>query len=758
MGNKLELLAPAGSLETCKAVIQAGADAVYLGGQCFGARAYAANFTDEELLEALDFAHLRGRKIYLTVNTLLKQREIAKDLYPYLLAFYEHGLDAVIVQDYGVMELVHEYFPDLPIHVSTQMSVADACGAAYLKERGACRIVPARELSLEEIRLIHKSTGVELECFIHGALCYCYSGQCLFSSMLGGRSGNRGRCAQPCRLPYTVLDENHRQISKSRCYPLSPKDLCTVDLIPELADAGVYSFKIEGRMKTTAYAAGVVEVYRRVIDAYLSGRDAAATPEDKKRLLDTGSRCGFTDGYYHRHNGRGMISMKQSSHTKNSDAVMRQQPVHEDFHENFHENFHQKNASLEQKLPLDAMASFHAGKPARLTVSYKDATGCSTTGLVETAKKQPMSRDILKKQLAKLGNTPFFLQNIQIDTDDSIFIQNQSLNELRRLAVADLTENILGAYKRTAPVNREDALAAIASLRATAGAAQENADTVFAASIEDAAQLDAVAECGFLSRVCLDSSLYTRKDLTGLLRQHVRRLHDGKKQAYFILPAVIRPDTARFYAQVWTDIMASGIDGFYARSQDGLGFLDRQVAQADKKHCILDHSLYTYSDYTKACYAADGWLYDTAPLECNRRELSERDNTSSELILYGYVPLMVSAQCVHANTARCDRTKTLCYLKDRYNKEFAVKNVCSECYNTIYNSQPLSLLQHAGELKELGFSSYRLQFTLEQPDQVRKILDYCGSVFFHSGTAPAERGQNDAIISFTNGHYKRGVE
>ena len=270
--QNIELLAPAGSMETFRAVINAGADAVYLGGGRFGARAYADNFTEEELLSAIDYAHIHGRKVYLTVNTLFKERELTEDLYSYLLPYYKQGLDAVIIQDMGAFQMVREAFPGLSIHTSTQMTVTNRYGAAMMKEMGADRVVTAREMSLTEIRDIRDHVDIEIESFVHGALCYCYSGQCLLSSMLGGRSGNRGRCAQPCRLSYEVFDEKKHPVKTGKkerdIYILSPKDLCTVSMIPDLIENGVDSFKIEGRMKKAEYAAGVVSVYRKYIDRY----------------------------------------------------------------------------------------------------------------------------------------------------------------------------------------------------------------------------------------------------------------------------------------------------------------------------------------------------------------------------------------------------------------------------------------------------------------------------------------------------------
>ena len=260
--NGIEILAPAGSLESLKAAVCAGADAVYIGGSLFGARAYADNPKEEELLGAIDYVHLHGRKIYLTVNTLLKENEMEK-LYEYLVPYYRQGLDAVIVQDIGVMQFVKHNFPDMSIHVSTQAAVTNALGASFFGRLGADRIVPARELSLKEVRDIKEKTGLEVECFVHGAMCYCYSGQCLLSSMIGGRSGNRGQCAQPCRLPYALDGKKPQDL-------LSLKDLCTIDDIPLLLPAGIESFKIEGRMKQPGYVYTVVSMYRKYTDLYLS--------------------------------------------------------------------------------------------------------------------------------------------------------------------------------------------------------------------------------------------------------------------------------------------------------------------------------------------------------------------------------------------------------------------------------------------------------------------------------------------------------
>ena len=302
--GQVEILSPAGSLAILKGAFAAGADAVYAGGSCFGARAFAQNFTEDEMLEGIDYAHLHGRKLYLTVNTLVKEKEFGQ-LYRYLLPFYRQGLDAVIVQDMGVMEFVRREFPGLAIHASTQMTVTGARSAGFLEQQGVTRVVPARELSLAEIRRIRQETDLEIECFVHGALCYCYSGRCLMSSLIGGRSGNRGQCAQPCRLAWTA------QGQKKSADILSLKDLCTIDMIPQLVEAGITSFKIEGRMKQPSYVETVTALYRKYTDLYIAGGNGEpfrVSGADRQELMDAYRRRGYTDGYYRRHNGREMIS------------------------------------------------------------------------------------------------------------------------------------------------------------------------------------------------------------------------------------------------------------------------------------------------------------------------------------------------------------------------------------------------------------------------------------------------------------------
>ncbi len=323
MNRKIEILAPAGSYESMRATMNAGCDAVYMGGSRFGARAYADNPDEDNLVKAIEEAHLRNKRIYLTVNTLIKEDERVNLLYDYLYKYYLAGLDAVIVQDVGVMHFIHRHFPSLPIHASTQTTLMMAEGASLLKDVGVTRLVTARELSFKEIKNIRDNTDMEIETFVHGALCYCYSGQCLMSSMIGGRSGNRGRCAQPCRMPYQFFSEGRKLSADREAYLLSPKDINTVALIPQLIEAGVDSFKIEGRMKRPEYAAGVTYVYRKYVDLYLSeGKEAFYEylkeddyKKDMLHLMDLYNRGGFSEGYGNTYNGKKMMSMVRPNHS-----------------------------------------------------------------------------------------------------------------------------------------------------------------------------------------------------------------------------------------------------------------------------------------------------------------------------------------------------------------------------------------------------------------------------------------------------------
>ncbi|MCD7739553.1 MAG: U32 family peptidase, partial [Lachnospiraceae bacterium] len=347
--KKVELMAPAGSPEGFLGAIYAGADAVYVGGEKFSARAYANNLDTESLCGCIRYAHLFGRRVYLTLNTLIKEREFP-EIFDFVCPFYEAGLDGVILQDFGVLRFLKREFPGLQLHASTQMAITGPAIVPWCKEQGISRIVPARELSLSELKAI-RDADIEVECFIHGAMCYCYSGQCLMSSVLGGRSGNRGRCAQPCRLPYSVEGENlHRRES----YPLSLKDMCTINHIPELIQAGMSSFKIEGRMKKSEYAAGVTAIYRKYIDLYYEqpDRPLRISREDREILNRLYIRSDARDGYLFRHSGQEMITAGK--------------PGYEEVPQELLYQIRGKYLGKRLTWPVSMKAEFAAGQPAKL--------------------------------------------------------------------------------------------------------------------------------------------------------------------------------------------------------------------------------------------------------------------------------------------------------------------------------------------------------------------------------------------------------
>lgn len=705
MRNKdFELLAPAGDLEIFKGVIESGADAVYVGGSMFGARAYANNFTEEELLEAIDFAHLRGVKVYLTVNTLIKNSEFSK-LYDYLLPYYKRGLDAVIVQDIGVVKAIHEYFPSMEIHTSTQMTVTGADGVRFLSQFGVTRVVMAREVSLAEMKRIHEETGMELEAFVHGALCYSYSGQCLFSSILGGRSGNRGRCAQPCRLPYTVEGKKDE-------YILSLKDMCGIKALDKLHDAGVYSLKIEGRMKQLEYACGVVKYYRSYIDSKKPVSDA-----DYDRIKALGNRCGFTDRYYFDHNGSDMVT-----YVKPNFVSKAAEPSPE-----------------KRKLSIEGELVLREGEPGSLTVKRGDVTYKASIEPVSAALKAPLDKKAAIDRINKTGDTDFEFSHIKAQIGENVFVPNGALNKLRRDAISGLCDKLLKKYYRNdARYADMSGLTALPEHVVKSDAAHDEAinDYTTICSCMTRAQLDTLIGYECFDVFYLDFDMYDRKTLIQQFADDVKSLTKRNKKVYLMLPTIFRADSSDYFVSIAKELDKVSFEGFVVKNYEEI-YLTENLFTGKK--VILDHNMYTFNDVSKSAFFEHGVSGDTVPLELNSREIMHRNNIGSQMIVYGYYPLMTTANCVHKNTKGCDKKQKLIYLKDRYNKSFAVCNNCKECYNTIYNSLPTMLIKNINKLKEAGIRSFRYSFTIETPKQIKAVMD-------------------DKVAEYTNGHYKRGVE
>lgn len=421
---RLELLSPAGDYECFLAAINNGADAVYLAGPKFGARAYAGNFSMEEIKRAARVAHLFGSRIHLTVNTLVKEEEI-DELREYVSDAVSAGVDAFIIQDMGAAKIIHEMFPDVCLHASTQMTVTGPKGANLLKNIGFSRVILPRELSLEEIKAFSKNTDIEIEAFIHGAMCYGLSGQCLFSSCLGERSANRGRCAGPCRLPYSLGKD------KKSKYLLSLKDMMAIDVIPKLIDAGVTSFKIEGRMKPPAYVAAATGIYRKYIDVCVDnpGEKYKVFEHDRK-ILEQIYHRGFTrDGYFTKPSGKDMITLNSPAYEKSEESIIAEV-----------ENTY---LSKRKTIPLKMKVNARLEKPIILTLTSGDYSATVTGARLEKAKSSPVSKDKIRKQLEKLGDTIFTLDDIEIKAEGNIFLPVSLLNEIRRKGVEALEEEIL---------------------------------------------------------------------------------------------------------------------------------------------------------------------------------------------------------------------------------------------------------------------------------------------------------------------------
>ena len=870
-GQGAELLAPAGNMACFPAALKAGADAVYLGGKAFGARAYAENFSTEEIISALETAHLFGRRIYLTLNTLLRDDELAK-VYDELAPLYEAGLDGVIVQDLGVVAFLRQNFPKLPIHASTQMSISDVEGIRYLQELGIKRVVPARELSLEELRRIREQTGMELECFIHGALCYSYSGRCLMSSFIGGRSGNRGRCAGPCRLPYNGQ------------YLLSAKDICTIEILDRLLAAGIYSLKIEGRMKSPEYVAGVTGLYRRRLNRILAGEAQSKEAlrelsRDRERLINLYTRSGNSQGYYFQKNGPEMISLTS--------------PSYESAGEEEKHRLVSEVAGQELRLPFDAKAVFTEGERSLLTLSLRTQAqaDCSERDpahpsvlckeisvqvygeVCESAKTQALTEEEVRKQLERAGNTDFILSGFSCEIRGKVFLTKKALNELRREGLRRLREKILsGTRRELSDKNEGQGKCLLTDKRCFDGSIQSAAcGMADGVSIKQEVYSEPTAESSSQSGwkrpllhirlnglTGLSSALNYRETdiismpylITGgetpekqsgsfeasfssridLLKELSQRVRTAGKQFFLILPRIVRngslsgdtalkelllkhtdgvvidnPEELYYIRDIGYDKMILADIHQYAMNRMAALLLRSEVIaeesvedgdESDEETEVIARSAshkVTSSEPVEYLNRADGHqLVTTVPVELNRRELLRRGSLGEELIVYGYLPMMLSSQCVKKTTAGCDHTREIIGLSDRYRNTFYCENLCGECTNVIYNCVPLFLEEKdllAGEnkeyradvkkssakpgpkgfLRELSPVSLRLEFTRETEQEIDDIIQYYvnflkryadslrAAEINHSFEVSSD-GKAAGIEKYTKGHFNRGVE
>ena len=798
--SKIEILAPCGSYDILIAAIHAGADACYIGGNRFGARAYAQNFDEQAIIQAISYAHLHGVKIYLTVNTLFKQHEITQ-IYDYIRPYYEAGLDAVIVQDLGAFSLIRSCFPDLPIHCSTQMNITSVHGAVMMAKQGAKRVVTAREMTLDEIAAIKQQTDIEIETFVHGALCYSYSGQCLMSSLAGGRSGNRGRCAQPCRKCY---DDS---------YILSMKDLCSLTHVPKLMEAGIDSLKIEGRMKNVAYVASAVHAYKTIAEDYQNN----CYDEDKAKALSFDlaniyNRGGFTDGYFFRHNGRDMISVSRPNNQgvcigtligtkagkvqirlsedlykqdvlelscKNSEiieitsgiaankgelvtlncpktkllkegtSVYRTKCVHliEQIESNYINEY--------KKQPLNMMLTAKIGEPLSLTVStmientsYKtQVTGC----VVEHSKQDNLSEDMIKKPLGQLGNTDYYAACITIDYSTDAFVPAGLLKKLRREAIEKLEEEIVDSKRRPAvkTVKIEDGMPTNEKLLHPN---ERNTDDTLFIRVSNLIQLEEVLKFHqnheiLINGIAIPYAVYSQ------LEENHKTSMIKQKITYFIeLPHIVsKADTINQY------LPNELIGGIYIRNIDGLAMFANSDFSTDYStdlEIICDAGLYCYNQlafyYIRSILGENRKIRFIMPRELTISELQELSDMPICMTLYEYQPVMLTANCSKKSTGHCDHADAIRKITDDKNNIFYEQAFCNRCYNVIYNGTPYNILDKYREssFDHIHAAGYCMQFTIESAKEIEKVLsDYCRSL------------SNEQLIigQKTNGHLYRGV-
>ena len=796
--NKPELLSPAGSLESVYAAVANGCDAVYMGGKNFSARYHARNFADEEIKQAIDYCHLHNVKVYITANTLYKQRELSP-LLDFIQSVYQMGVDAVIVQDFGTAMLIKEYFPDLPLHGSTQMTAHHVADVEFLQQVGFQRIVLSRELYLEEIHEIIKATTIEVECFVHGALCVAYSGQCLMSSMIGGRSGNRGRCAQPCRLPYRLL-KGSTILTDQESYLLSPKDIATIERIDDLIRSGIHSFKIEGRMKRPEYVAGVTRIYRKYIDRYFENKGSMNVEiGDIKTLQQLFNRGGLSQGYIGDKTDGG-IKMMSTERPQNWGIYLgkviaydhkRKQCIIQTVEDlqpgdgieiwteqmphpgvmitnsskagdkiiiriagNISVNAHVYKTK-DQQLLNQIQATYRESRKIPISVYVKAEPMCplfikmwtengyvvSMEGaIVEHAQKTPVTEQTLFNQIKKTGNTPFEIAHIQGDIEDTIYINIQSINQLRREILIALEGKITQSYQRQKKL-------VTYQMKKT----KKDKEKKLTILIQRPDQLLAALQPGVF-RIYIELEGFTIDDI----RMAVIRCKQAGIECFVALPMIERTYIEKRLNCPISALEAMDIDGYLLRTYGQV-----QRTQRTNKQIVLDYTFNIFNAASIQAWNNYNKLQLTLSPELTRHEIDEIGEKEQEIIIHGYLPVMLTEQCPIGNIlGHRENYKYCCYknkegsyfLLDRKGEKFHVQCNCHTCFTKIYNSQPLFLLDRINEMISLPISFLRLQFVSEEAKEIQEMIQG----YLNGPTQPLiEKRKQEG---HTKGHYFRGVE
>ncbi len=797
--KKPELLAPAGSIESLYAAVNNGCDSVYLGGEKFSARQNATNFTQEQLETAFDYCHLRAVKVIVTINTLYKQKEF-ESLLEFVNKIYQLGVDKVIIQDIGAMYIIKKNFPDLKLCASTQMTAHSLEDVLYLKQLGFDRVVLSRELSLDEIKYITSNCDIEIECFVHGALCVCYSGQCLFSSMLGGRSGNRGRCAQPCRLKYSLVDDCSSP--KIEGHLLSPKDIATLKILPQLIETNITSFKIEGRMKKAEYVAGVVSIYRKYIDLYFENPYNYKVDTDDIIILEQlFNRGGFTDGYFNKYSSKDMMCIEKPKSwgvylgkvvditDKGKCTIKTVQPLNpgdgieiwtnkDSFGTNISKSsqrgdeiiLYVNNKDIKKgnlvyktndKRLMDSLTKSYikdtrqmniyakfvakASEPMYIKIYNDDGLFIENKGdIITIAKNQPIEAEKIIKQLSKTGNTPFKFLNIDLDIDNNIYIPVSRLNEFRRESLIKFETKLLKQYHR---LNTKRIQLEKKNYSTSKG------DKRLSIIVQNYEQLKASFKSDSITRIYFELKDDIIKNLDFII--------DKCKYEGIELFAAL-PRIQRNKINLLDD---KNIDGYLVRTWGQLYEL-----QNTNKDIALDYTFNIFNSYSLEFWNEKGVNSLTLSPELSYNEIDGIGTENCETIGYGYLPLMTTVQCPIGNYLGEKDNKRFCKyknnsniysLKDRFGIEFNIMTDCNECISYILNSQAIMLLESIDEIINLPTGTIRLQFTNETAEEVEKIIySYDEKIKNYKFT---DNIIDNLIYEFkqkgyTKGHYFRGVE
>ncbi len=700
-----ELLSPAGSRECFDAALASGADAVYLAGKSFGARSYAGNFERGELAECVRLAHLRGKKIYAAVNTLIGDRELS-ELSEYLKFLENARVDAVITQDMSVPYLVRKRGLNLRLHASTQMTIHNLAGAESAAELGFSRVVLARELSFDEIKYISENCGIETEIFVHGAMCMSYSGQCLMSSALGGRSGNRGKCAQPCRRTYKT-DRGEKHV-------LSLKDMALISEIDKLYECGASSLKIEGRMKGPAYVAAVTSAYRRCLDE---------KREPTKAELDVLNRIffrgGLSSGYFDGKTGKDMFAFDKPDNpykrvgTKTEKLVLDEAAERE-------RGFN---------IPLNARLKFRVGNAPELTLISKDGTAASVKGGydVQPARSSPMSAERLKSQLSKTGGGIFRLEDISVDSDGRGFAPISGINALRRDALDEIQKKILENYNKNNAQN----------LTLPPPPPPRNVSETERGIMADVTNLEQ-----FRAVLEFEAESGKRAALIGVPIDELWRdpkAFAAERERIMILPrAVMHKGEYEEYERRLDRLKKSGFSKLRAENISELGRGGFELYGGPRLNVTNGVSAEFLKNLTGLKAVALSPELNLAQI----RGIAE--NIPSSVTVYGHQPLMLCENCVTRNIEPCPCGGGKHFLVDRLGKKFPIIRDGESCRSVLLNSLPTFMCDKIDEVKKAGAALLNLSFTIENAADVKRALGAC----FGNGFKPAE---------FTRLHFNKGA-